>query len=451
MRTMRLHTALAPLVAGLFACSMSLCIAQTNQQISASQSFDNFRSADYERLLQASQVALEAGDYTDARQSASDALQIIKVNHGLLSGDQFLALQLLANSFVAQQDWQGLATHLAYFEWLLSKLATSELDAYISGTKILNGLYLSAAGDVHSPYNAHYLIASKQLNWRTVTLLEHRYGRDSVELAPWLYNIVLAHYYQSALTRRKGMTSYDYKSTRAELVSGWSLSKNESLQQSYGIGLELLERIRHSYQHSAVASPVTDALLQIYQADWELLFGQVEHATERYDAAYSELRNTSQDVQGLGRWMAQPVVIPQSALSVSIPQLPAQDLATVEFNAWSPVFPGAQQPVSPVSQHTGASSKFSARASFDLVVDAGELSPGRPVGSLPELRYKIDRLQIAATQPANELVLNQAASQIADLQFRPLLVDGEIIPRKNIQLKYVFSVETSSSMLSDAR
>ena len=446
------HRVFLGIAAGCLACGFSLASAQTTTSVRDQSSFDNFRPVDSETLLANALAAIENKQFRDAGQFISDALQVIKVNHGLLSTKQFPALQLLAATDLAQQDWQGFDQHLAYFEWLLKKLAVSDFEAFLSGSQILHSLYLDAAATGNNPNNAHYLIAAKQLNWRAVTAIELTHGKDSLRLAPWLYNIVLTHYYQSTLTRRRGLTSYDYKSTTPEIVSGWTLSKNESLEQSFGIGQELLLRIRTLYASSIMASPMTDALMLLYMADWELLFSRNSEALEFYRSAYALVKNTNSDAAALNAWFNQPVIIPRRNFADSW-QPDSRSSSVIDFIAWSAVFPGAQRPDQIIELAMQPVGKYSASVRFDLVpgTTASATTAVTGVEASSNRHFSvINNLSLEAITPDNELVARQARSRIAELQFRPLLVDGELASGNNFQLNYVFSAETDFSMLSDA-
>lgn len=437
-----LATLLATLTFGLITATMPVANAQTVPTSSAANNFDNFRPADYERLLTEANEAIEDGRFTIAEQSISDALQIIKVNHGLIAAEQIPALYLLARAYLVQQDWESLNQHLAYFEWLLGKLQMENLDAYLAGVEILNRLYLGTAADINNPQNAHYLIAAKQLNWRAVTALELRYGKQSLELAPWLYNITLTHYYQSILTNRRGMTSFDFKSETPEVVSGWSLSKNESVQQSFNIGYELLQRIRAIYARSEKASPTTDALIQLHLADWELLFDQGNAALTSYVKAFEAMEQSGLASATLQQLFMQPTIIPRPKLEDVLPASQQFESTPITFTAWSSVFPGAHQPSNLSGDFLLQSTKFLAAVKLDLESSLTQ----RELESLPaRFTYQVTNATISSISPAGAIAEQLAMDQVNQLQFRPLWGSGEIQSQENVQLQYFFAADINNS------
>jgi hypothetical protein len=390
---------------------------------------DNFTPADSEQLLMSTRRAIAARDYASAERDVSAALQIIKVNDGLYSVSQFPALELRVMALQAQRNWVELDRQFAYFEWLLRQTATADLDAFLSGTEVLNSLYLAAAADPDCPQNAYYLIAAKQLSWRAVSAIEQEQGAESLQLAPWLYRIVLNHYYQSASVSRRGMTSFDYKGDEAHIVNGWSLSKNESIAQSYRIGLELLQRIRHLYLRAGHNASSMDAQLILYIADWERLFEHETLALEYYRRAWHSLQRAEPDGREWQESLATPQLIPASALPGSLP--PSFENG-VKFTAWSPVFPGVQRPHSlpridleqpdaftAIVQLTGNAEPISARILRTDALAAGEAQLA---------------LQSATPEMTPELAWFQREVEL--LQFRPAIVGGEWATAREIRLSY---------------
>lgn len=435
--------ALADLRSGSFACWLGIVLVQTASAADSGVDLpDNFTPFESEQLLSEAGAAFADRDFRAAERAASEALQILKVNHGLLSEHQFPALQKQSEALRAQQKWDVLDQHFAYFEWLLSRMVTKDFDAYLSGTEILNSLYLATAADIHNLQHAHYLIAAKQLNWRAVSAIEQREGPESLRLAPWLYKIVLSHYYQSALIKRRGMTSYEYKSETPDIVNGWSLSKNESIEKSYNIGLELLLRIRSLYGNSTLASATTDAQMLMHLADWELLFERDDAALDYYQLAFARLQATNPGDDVLQRWFAAPVIIPATRLLES----PGQQLQlALDFVAWSPVFPGVRQPPALGPAPLLVSAEYVASARFNLEATPITSTDGG------RLHYVVQDLALESVLPDNARVANLAHRQIASLQFRPVLVEGEVAPATGIELNYRFAPEPAPTLPVTAR
>lgn len=447
MRRMRLIPCKWLAVSSLI-CSMSSLIAQEPPNPVESPWQNNFAQALTEQLLDRGMAELQTDDFESAEQTFSEAMQIIKINHGLDSELQIPALQLLVESLIPQGKWQSLDQQLSYFDWLNRKNGSQDIDNFLNGTEILSRLYLTAAADSDNPQSARYLIAAKNLNWRAVSVIEAVFGNDSLNLPPWLYNIVLTHFYQSSTTRRRGMTSYDYKSDTQSIVSGWSLSKNESVQKSYRIGLELLERIRTLYTESEIASAEIDAMVLVYLGDWELVFNRGNSALRYYQQAYARFIDAGLEPDRINRFFNQTTTLPTSELNVRLDSIAVRDdNETLTFIAWSPTFPGAALPSAQLLNSTLIIPGQRVLATFDLVPLRRSTTPA--VNEFPNLDFLISELQLISATPDSESVKQQARREITALRLRPKLVDGAVGERRGIRLDYFFLPQDERINLSN--
>jgi len=428
--------------------SMSSLIAQELPNPVESPWQNNFTQALAERLFDRGMAELQTDDFESAEQTFSEAMQMIKINHGLDSELQMPALQLLVESLIPQGKWQSLDQQLSYFDWLNRKNGSQDIDNFLNGTEILSRLYLTAAADLDNPQSARYLIAAKNLNWRAVSFIEAVFGNDSLKLPPWLYSIVLTHFYQSRITRRRGMTSYEYKSDNQSIVSGWSLSKNESVQKSYRIGLELLERIRTLYAESENASAETDAMLLVYLGDWELVFNRGNSALRYYQQAYARFIDAGLEPDRINRFFDQTTTLPTSELNVRLNTIPvSDDNETLTFIAWSPTLPGAALPSSQLLNSTLKIPGQRALATFNLVPLQRSTTPA--VNEFRNLDFLISELQLVSATPDSESIKRQARREITALRLRPKLVGGAVEERQVIRLDYFFLPQDARTIVSD--
>ena len=426
-------------VTGL-ACWLSLAHSQQPVPTIDSRWVDNFEQGLSEQLFDQGLSALRDSDFPAAEHKFLEALLSIKVNHGLSSELQFPPLKLLIQSQIAQAKWKSVDQHLGYYAWLNSKTYSVNIESYLNGIEILHQLYLAAAADVNNAESGRYLIAAKYLNWRAVSAIEATFGAASLRLPPWLYNIVLTHFYQSTLTKRKGLTSYDYKSESPGIVSGWTLPKNESLQKNYGIGLELLQRIRALYINSDSASAEIDAMILVYLGDWELLFGRVNSALNFYQQAFAGFIAAGLEQAEVNDFFDRAVALPITEFNVSRqPESQRGNNRKLTYVAWSSTFPGASNPLLQFLNSTAETSALKALATFNLTANSQQTrSPTTSTSS--ELgrgfKYLITNLQLLATTPDNESVRQQALQEISVLQLRPKIEDGIPVEIRNIELEY---------------
>ena len=416
--------------------------AQDSGAASGAGWVNNYQQARSEQLIDEGLRLLEEGDYPAAEQRFSDAVQVTKVNSGLHTKTQLPALALLIETQIALRKWDAADQQFAYFESLNARIYSDNFYDYLAGTATLSRLLLSASADTVNPTSARYLIAARNLSWRTVSAIESTLGEHSLELAPWLYNIVLVHYYQSALTKRRGLTSYDYKTDTSDIVAGWSLRRNEYLRISHAVGKELLERIRALYNQAEPKQPETDALLTVHLGDWEMLFGRNSEALEYYTTAYEKFVAAGIDSAAVDAFFGKPTVLPANRLITSLESAQQEpDRDSLRFIAWSPNYLAAAVPLSQFENRTFQHPEYKATVRFNL-------TPLNSDGNT-QLILVLNSLQVISTNPDSEHVKDLVRDEVSMLQFRPSIIDGKLVSRENIEMEYLFSPQLGPVALTD--
>ena len=166
---------------------------------------------------------LNNDEFESAERIFLDAMQIAKINYGLDAPQQRIPLEHAITAQLAQGKWEEVDKHFSYFEWLNDEVYQRDFFDYLRGTETLSSMLLKASADTDNPMAVRYLIAAKNLNWRAVSAIEATLGESDARLAPWLYNIVLTHYYQSSLVKRHGMARNTFLNEDDEEVAGWTL------------------------------------------------------------------------------------------------------------------------------------------------------------------------------------------------------------------------------------
>ncbi len=425
------------LVASLLPWSVSL-LAEPPVELESEAWVNNFAQQRSEQLISEGSRLLQQGAYQAAVQQFSEAVQIAKINNGLQSRSQMLALALQIEAEIALDNWEAVDSQLAYFEWLNARIYGQNFDHYLDGAATQSRLLLAASADARNPVSARYLIAAKNLNWRTISSIEATLGSDSERLTPWLYNIVLVHFYQSALTRSRGLTSYNYKTDRAEIVAGWSLSRNESLRISHSIGKELLLRIQSILADDAEAA----ALLNLHLGDWEMLFARNSAALDYYIEAIDKLRSAGVDPNRIDAFFSQPTILPTGALITSLPEPGSVASTPLRFEAWSSNYLAAAVP-SPLRQTPSISdAETGARVRFNLTPLSSNNSS--------RLILALNNMQFVDVNPNNERIRELIREEVGMLQFRPRFVNGTLASLDNVELEYLFSPEWNLTGLRES-
>ena len=395
---------------------------------------NNFTHTQSEQLVEEGKLALLKNEILAAERRFSEAIQIAKVNNGLYSGEQIPALELMIESLIAQKNWEAVDTQLEYYEWLNQQSHRKNLTRYLSGLEGMRRLLLAASADVHNPRSVRYLIAAKNVNWNAVNAIETVLGENSLRLTPWLYNIVLAHYYQTSVTKRRGMTSYEYKSDDDKIISGWSLRKNESLRISYSIGKDLLERIQQIHQSSGQTSPETEGLILVYLGDWEMLFGNKSRALDFYTQANNSFESYGVAQEAVNQFFANTTVLPAETLLTDF--TPSDSEERLEFVAWSPNYIATATPASQQNNLILAEPEYNALVRFSLDSLSSSL---RATESAARMVVALADLQVISATPDNTFVKDLARNEISLLQFRPKFENGVPVSMENIEMDYRFS------------
>lgn len=410
--------------------------AQTSDNSADSTWWNNYQQSYSESYIDEAMAALTDNSFRDAELAAAQATQVIKVNFGVYSELQFQPLAINIESLLGQRRLQSLEQQFAYFEWLLVNIYRKDLGHYLAGAEILGRLYLAAAAQLNNEDSGRYLVAAKSINWRAISAIESRYGENSSFLPDRLYDIVLAHFYQISLNKRKGMTSYQYKSDSGQLINGWYLPKNESLRKSYNIGTELLQKIRGIYQSSDNPSGEIDAKLLTYLGDWEILNDNFLNASGFYQQAYKKLLQAGVSAEIVEQRFSRPMILPESNFDTAWRDQPETAADSLTFISWSPTFPGVEHPVSQLDNHARVIPENSANVVFDLVVEQRNLVIDSKIETV--IGLGIEELQFLLVEPDHEAARAQIREEVTALRLRPKILDGKVADTSEIALKYVY-------------
>ena len=396
-----------------------------------------YEHARSEPLIARGLLQMEAKDYQAAEKTFLEAVQVAKVNYGLRAPQQRAALEHLIEALLAQQKWQLAGDQLSYFEWLNDEIYLRDFYDYLRGTKQLSELLYRASANAENSNSTLYLILAKNLSWRAISAIEATLGETDSELVPWLYDVVLAHYYQVSLTKRRSLLNEVTAQENSAKYQGWTLAKNESLRISYRIGRDLLVRIQQILSAGQDCPTEASALAVLYQADWELLFGHEVTAMTLYGEANRQLSSIGAQSELLNRLFGRPRVLPDPVIHTSLDGLEAA-LAegAIQFRAWTPNYPGAQLPSAEVAL-ADRTQPSSALVGFTLL-------PAPPIALMGnhriiKLGFGLKNVDVLELTPRSSALEEEVRYQMSLLQLRPALKDGSPVEMNGLQLRYQFA------------
>ena len=419
----------------VLSCPASSALAQeTGSALPYRSVYEHERS---EQLIARGLLQMEAKDYRTAEKTFLEAVQIAKVNYGLRAPQQRGALEHLIEALLAQQKWQLAGDQLSYFEWLNDEIYLRDFYDYMRGTKQLSELLYRASADADNSNSTRYLILAKNLSWRAISAIEATLGETDPELVPWLYDVVLAHYYQVSLIKRRSLLTEVTAQENSAEYQGWTLAKSESLRISYRIGRDLLSRIQEILSAGQDGPTETSALAVLYQADWELLFGHEAAAMMLYGEASRQLSSIGVPSERLDLLFGQPRVLPDPVLYTRLNGLEAA-LAEgpIQFKAWTPNYPGAQLPSAKVA-FADQPRPSSALVGFTLL-------PAAPIALMSNRRiiklgFGLRNVDVLEITPRASALDNEVRYQMSLLQLRPALKNGVPVKMDGLQLRYHFA------------
>ena len=426
---------LLPLIMIVLSCPASSALAQeTGSALPYSSVYEHERS---EQLVARGLLQMEAKDYQTAEKTFNEAVQIAKVNYGLRAPQQRAALEHLIEALLAQQKWQLAGDQLSYFEWLNDEIYLRNFYDYLRGTKQLSELLYRASADADNSNSTRYLFLAKNLSWRAISAIEATFGETDSELVPWLYDVVLAHYYQVSLLKRRSLLNEVTAQENSVEYQGWTLVKSDSLRISYRIGRDLLSRIQQILSAGRDSPTEASALAVLYQADWELLFGHEVTAMTLYGEANRQLSSIGAPSERLDRLFGRPRVLPDPVLYTSLNGLEAAlKEGPIQFRAWTPNYPGAQLPSARVAL-ADRPQPSSALVGFTLL-------PAPPVALMGKRRiiklgFGLRNIDVLEITPRASALDNEVRYQMSLLQLRPALKNGLPVEMDGLQLRYHFA------------
>ena len=403
----------------VLSCPASYALAQeTGSALPYISVYEHDRS---EQLVARGLLQMEARDYRTAEKTFLEAVQVAKVNYGLRAPQQRAALEHLIEALLAQQKWQ-----LAVISSATLNGSTTKFICAISMITCAAPSSSVSCSIEHRPmpkFQQHPVSHSGKESQLACDQRDRGNSWEAdPELVPWLYDVVLAHYYQVSLIKRRSLLNEVIAQENSAEYQGWTLAKSESLRISYRIGRDLLSRIQQILSAGPDSPTEASALAVIYQADWELLFGHEAIAMTLYGEANRQLSSIGAPSELLNRLFGRPRVLPDPVLYTSLNRLEAAVAqGPIQFRAWTTNYPGAQLPSAKVAL-ADRPQPSSALVEFTLL-------PAPPIAlmgnrQIIKLGFGLRNVDVLEIRPRASALDNEVRYQMSLLQLRPPLKNG---------------------------
>lgn len=383
-------------------------------------------------LTELTHLYIDAGEFDEAESLLNRRLQILRVNEGPGTLSQLPAILELMTKDLRQGNLSGISDQFQFLTWLHTRNPNLPT---IERLGALDNLATWHQGAVYidSPANRIYHFLDYRRTTETMLqLAEQEYGRDSLDIVPYLYRGALLKWHEFSFAIAEDELSHDYR----EKVPGWWGSRF-LVDDALSIVKEIQEIVdRHGDAEAR-------AMALIFETDFLKLANPMS-PNVNYRRARSQLLEAGLSSARIEHFFEQATVIPmaryhstlEDAISEQEPKLVAVELAPegaetgpselpiVEFVAWNESLPFARRP-----QTSGMIESFNVpmhSVLMELVIGA----TGHP-----------NRLRILGTTSEDPSVLIHARDAMRRFTFRPNSLSWWLSKKKSVNLLYVFPPE----------
>lgn len=270
-----------------------------------------------EVLVTMAESSAELNLHAEASALLDRAILIQRQNLGLYTPAQIPLHFAQIEHEALTGDWPRVNEALAHLYWLLVEKQAGPTEDIIANLVKLSEVHLkSVPGDLPSEQARHYRSAS-DLTYLALSVSERLWGEEDPRRIDLLYSLLKQFYLQSVAVERLDDTAYALRA----IVPGSSWVRPRRLVRSryFGAGLRLLEEIARIVEQSSIRPEESLAMVQVYGADWHLLFNHAE-AEALYARAHTALQSAGAEDEALARLFAEPQLLPAEAFYDNVGQ-----------------------------------------------------------------------------------------------------------------------------------
>ncbi|GAB5501041.1 MAG: hypothetical protein PsegKO_33520 [Pseudohongiellaceae bacterium] len=397
-----------------------------------------------ENLVSLSATAASLNLHSEASMALDRAIQIQRLHLGLFTDQQIPLYFSMLDSLMHAGDWGAVNMALDYLYWLVVNRQASEKEQRIAQMIRLSEFHLlSVAGDIVEQQSRHYRRAA-ELIYLALNTSEEVWGRHDPRRIDLHYSLVKQFYLQSAAIERSDATAYELRAVVPG--SNWVRPRRVVQARLYQAGLRLLQDMRELLNESESASAEAVSMVDLYLADWHLLFNQ-ERAGEAYRQAFLSLLEAGREPAELNRLFARPQILPiakfhdtiKQALAASIETDPGgaeladqgQITSSLSFQEWFESMPAVPFPI--IAPAMGQLVQVDYHDTW-LRFRLNSLNKvSRWVKGTYESNISVvDEFNVLHTENDTEVDLDYLDDRLHSLRFRPRLEDGEVLPFEGV-------------------
>jgi len=245
--------------------------------------------------------------YSEASTLRGRSLQIQRVSLGLFTPEQIPLILTKMEIDERAGDWETVNESLEYLYWLLIEKNVSEGEALINSLIRLSEFHLRGVVGDTADLQAHHYQQAYKITHQALRISKESFGAQGPHLIDLHYSLVKQSYLQSAALERGGDTAYALRAVVPR--SKWVTPRRIAQSRYYRTGLQLLNDIRGIIAQRNENPEESLAMVDLYAADWYLLFDQVQ-AEEAYRKAFARLQEADVCITELDLLFATPKILP---------------------------------------------------------------------------------------------------------------------------------------------
>jgi len=245
--------------------------------------------------------------FSEASSLLGRSLQIQRLSLGLFTTEQIPLIVAKMDIDARAGDWKTVNESMDYLYWLLMGKNVSEGEALVDNLIRLSEFHLRGVVSDAADQQVHHYQQASKITYQALTISKESLGNHGPHLVDLHYSLVKQLYLQSAAVERGGETAYGLRA----VVPGskWVRPRRIARSRYYRAGLQLLRDIREIIAQSNNDPTESLAMVDLYTADWHLLFdqGRTEAA---YKNAFLGLREADVGTTELDLLFAAPRILP---------------------------------------------------------------------------------------------------------------------------------------------
>lgn len=385
-----------------------------------------------EPLLQIAEQYRAGGRFADAHAALDRGMQIVRINNGLYSKQQLPFLEGKIENYADWGDWENARSLLEHLMWLHRTKTRYINETLLEDLMDVSRFHLRGISDDSLDYQSYHFRRALSSNWLAAAAAERLWGRTDRRLVPFLFGLLKQYHLQTVAVNRGGPTGYDLRLVMPG--SNWVRERAEVRLYFYETGTRILDHLYEIYNAEGAVDEEALAMVELYRADWQVIFSRDEQALVSYQRAFDGLLAAGVSRDAANQYFSSPTVLPVSEFHGSLahalaarsvqPDLASrQDLeleSALYFAEWSASFPYASSPL----RGPDGSQLDSNFALFSVNL-SGLTEISRWLSSRPVLEFGnlVDVTLLDSDNPDQEGSM-ELRQRVNWLQFRPRLVDG---------------------------